>query len=158
MSSCSVAHCSNGRRVAQLKTLASVRSLRVIALLIGLCVTSAAQAATITVHAEDNYGRIFVDIAGDITLADIKTFSDNVARLPSEKVYVSLSSEGGSAVAAEMGNYIRLSGMKTLVPENKRCVSICAIIWLGAHDPIRWSGKCSYRLPWCIRYKYGPAR
>jgi hypothetical protein len=49
-------------------------------------------------------------------LADIKTFSDNVARMPSEKVYVSLSSEGGSAIAAEIGNYIRLSGMKTLVP------------------------------------------
>ena len=26
------------------------------------------------------------------------------------------------------------SGMKTLVPENRRCVSICAIIWLGARD------------------------
>ena len=134
MSSCSIAHCSNGRSLAQLKTRASVRSLRVVALLIGLYVTSAAQGATITVHPEDNYGRIFVDIAGDITLADIKTFSDNVARMPSEKVYVSLSSEGGSAIAAEIGNYIRLSGMKTLVPENKRCVSICAIIWLGARE------------------------
>ena len=108
MSSCSVAHCSNGSTLAQLKTFASVRSLRVVALLIGLCVTSAAQAATIIVHPEDNYGRIFVDIAGDITLADIKTFSDKVARLPSEKVYVSLNSEGGNAVAAEIGNYIRL--------------------------------------------------
>ena len=33
-----------------------------------------------------------------------------------------------------IGNYIRLSGMKTLVPENKKCVSVCAIIWLGARD------------------------
>src|SRR4029077_7436667 len=24
--------------------------------------------------------------------------------------------------------------MKTLVPENKKCVSVCAIIWLGARD------------------------
>jgi hypothetical protein len=24
--------------------------------------------------------------------------------------------------------------MKTLVPENKKCVSICAIIWLGASE------------------------
>ena len=134
MSSCSVTPCSSDRSLAGLNTRASVRSLRAVALLIGLCITSAAHGAAITVHPEDNYGRIFVDIAGDITLADIKTFSDNVARLPSEKVYVSLSSEGGSAVAAEIGNYIRLSGMKTLVPENKRCVSICAIIWLGARE------------------------
>ena len=50
-------------------------------------------------------------------------------------MYVSLSSEGGVAVAGLfIGNYIRLSGMKTLVPENKKCVSICAIIWLGARD------------------------
>jgi hypothetical protein len=49
-------------------------------------------------------------------------------------VYVSLSGEGGDAVAAEIGNYIRLSGMKTLVPENRKCFSICAIIWLGAQD------------------------
>jgi hypothetical protein len=110
MSSCSVA-----QHISAIEN--PVGSLRVIALLIGLCVTSAAQAATITVHPEDNYGRIFVDIAGDITLADIKTFSDNIARLPSEKVYVSLSSEGGSAVAAEKsgfrvaGNhFVKLSG------------------------------------------------
>jgi hypothetical protein len=45
---------------------------------------------------------------------------------------VSLSSDGGDAIATEIGNYIRLSGMKTLVPENKSCVSVCAIIWLGA--------------------------
>ena len=111
-----------------------VRPLRALALLVALCLTSAAQGATITVHPEDNNGRIFVDIAGEITLTDIKTFSDKIEHLPSEKVYVSLSSEGGDAVAVVIGNYIRLSGMKTLVPENKKCVSVCAIIWLGARD------------------------
>jgi hypothetical protein len=99
-----------------------------------LCLTSGAQGASITVHPEDNNGRIFVDIAGKITSTDIKSFFDKIEHLPSEKVYVSLSSDGGEAVAAEIGNHIRLSGMKTLVPENKRCLSICAIIWLGAHD------------------------
>jgi hypothetical protein len=112
----------------------SPRSMRVLMRVAALCLASAAQGATITVHPEDDNGRIFVDIAGEITLTDIKIFSDKIEHLPSEKVYVSLSSEGGDAVAAVIGNYIRLSGMKTLVPENKKCVSICAIIWLGARD------------------------
>jgi hypothetical protein len=104
-------------------------------LVAALCLASAAQGATITVHPEDDNGRIFVDIAGEITLTDIKTFSDEIEHLPSEKVYVSLSSEGGVAVAGLfIGNYIRLSGMKTLVPEDKKCVSVCAIIWLGGSD------------------------
>jgi hypothetical protein len=117
-----------------LKIRKYARPLRALAVLVALCLTSAAQGATITVHPEDNNGRIFVDIAGEITLTDIKTFSDKIEHLPSEKVYVSLSSEGGDAVAVVIGNYIRLSGMKTLVPENKKCVSVCAIIWLGARD------------------------
>jgi hypothetical protein len=135
MSSCLAAQRSNGRCLAALKTSTYARPLGVLVLLIGLCLTSAAQGATITVHPEDNDGRIFVDIAGEMTLTDIKTFSDKIEHLPSEKVYVSLSSEGGVAVVGLfIGNYIRLSGMKTLVPENKKCVSVCAIIWLGAHD------------------------
>jgi hypothetical protein len=134
MGSCLVAQCSNGRCLAALKIRKYARPLRALAVLVALCLTSAAQGATITVHPEDNNGRIFVDIAGEITLTDIKTFSDKIEHLPSEKVYVSLSSEGGDAVAVVIGNYIRLSGMKTLVPENKRCFSICGIIWLGAHD------------------------
>jgi hypothetical protein len=117
MSSCLAAQCSNGRCLAALESGTYARPLRVLVLLVGLCLTSAAQGATITVHPEDNDGRIFVDIAGEMTLTDIKTFSDKIEHLPSEKVYVSLSSEGGDAVAVVIGNYIRLSGMKTLVPK-----------------------------------------
>jgi hypothetical protein len=136
MGSCLVAQCSNSRCLAALKTGTYSLPLRAVALLVALCLTGAAQAATITVHPEDNNGRIFVDVAGEITLTDIKTFSDKIEHLPSEKVYVSLSSEGGVALAGLfIGNYIRLSGMKTLVLENKKCVSICAII----------------RLPWCLQ-------
>jgi hypothetical protein len=68
-------------------------------LVAALCLKTEVHGATITVHPEDAYGRIFVDIAGEITLTDIKTFSDKIENLPSEKVYVSLSSEGGDAVA-----------------------------------------------------------
>jgi hypothetical protein len=125
--------CSNSHGKAGLFSTAR-RPILAIATFIATCAAGAAQAATITVHPEDSYGRIFVDVAGDITLADIKQFSDKVAPLSTEKVYVSLSSEGGSAVAAGIGDLIRLSGMKTLVPENKMCASICAIIWLGARD------------------------
>ena len=69
-----------------------------------------------------------------LLVPDIKQFSDKVGALPSEKVYVSLSSDGGDAVAAAIGDLIRLSGMKTVVPENKRCISACAFIWLGSPD------------------------
>jgi hypothetical protein len=135
MGSCLVAQCSNGRCLAALKIRKYARPLRALAVLVALCLTSAAQGATITVHPEDDNGRIFVDVAGEITLTDIKTFSDKIEHLPSEKVYVSLSSDGGVALAGLfIGDHIRLSGMKTLVPENRRCVSICAIIWLGARD------------------------
>jgi hypothetical protein len=109
--------------------------MRAAVLVAALCLKTEVQGATITVHPGDAYGRIFVDIAGEITLTDIKTFSDEIQHLPSEKVYVSLSSGGGNAISGLfIGDYIRLSGMKTLVPEDKKCVSICAIIWLGGSD------------------------
>jgi hypothetical protein len=69
------------------------RSVWAIAIFVVTCATGAAQAATITVHSEDSYGRLFVDVAGDITFADVKQFSDKVAPLSTEKVYVSLSSD-----------------------------------------------------------------
>jgi hypothetical protein len=95
------------------------RFMRVPVFVAALSLTSAAQGATITVHSEDNDGRIFVDIAGEITFSDIKNFLDEIRNLPSEKVYVSLSSEGGNALSGLfIGDYIRLSGMKTLVPED----------------------------------------
>ena len=131
MSCCPVAHCVSSPAALIRR---SPRFMSAAVLVAALCLTSVAQGATITVHPEDNNGRIFVDIAGKITSADIKTFFDKVEHLPSEKVYVSLSSDGGDAVGVVIGDHIRLSGMKTLVPENKRCASVCAIIWLGAHD------------------------
>jgi hypothetical protein len=85
MSSCSVAHCLIDRCLAGLKTRTSVRSLRVVPLLFGLCVTSAAQGATITVHPEDNYGRIFVDIAGTITIADISALLITLSTFQAKK-------------------------------------------------------------------------
>jgi hypothetical protein len=116
------------------KLLCAATGLRAVAVLIVTSIAGATHGATITVHPEDAYGRLFVDVAGDITLADIKQFSDKVASLPTEKVYVSLSSDGGDAVATAIGDYIRLSGMKTLVPEDKKCASVCALIWLGSQD------------------------
>ena len=127
MSSCADSHCQAGFSTAR-------RPIWAIAFFSAMWAASVAEAATITVHPEDAYGRIFVDVAGEMTFADIKQFSDKVGALPSEKVYVSLSSDGGDAVAAAIGDLIRLSGMKTVVPENKRCISACAFIWLGSPD------------------------
>jgi hypothetical protein len=44
-------------------------------LVAALCLTSAAQGATITVNSEDNNGRIFVDVAGDEENDDTKISS-----------------------------------------------------------------------------------
>jgi hypothetical protein len=122
--------CSNVRGKAGLFSTAR-QAIWAIAIFVATGAAGTALAATITVHPEDTYGRIFVDIAGDITFADIKQFSDKIAPLSTEKVYVSLSSDGGSALAAEIGDLIRLSGMKTLVPENKKCASVWQLFGSG---------------------------
>ena len=55
-----------------------------------------ARGASITVNAPDAYGRIFVDVVGEIVAGDEKAFEQRVAilRTHNDKVIVSLSGPG----------------------------------------------------------------
>ena len=58
--------------------------------------TQESDAATITVNAPDIYGRMFVDVVGDLAAGDEKTFIDKVGTpAEPEKVIVTLMSNGG---------------------------------------------------------------
>ncbi len=69
-------------------------------------------------------------VQGDLSVGDQKAFIDKVLGL--EDAVVVLSSDGGSIQAAlAIGKAIRLKGFTTLMPDAHRCVSACALIWLG---------------------------
>ena len=93
-------------------------------------------AATITVNPPDAYGRIFVDVVGDILLEDDKTFQAKIGRpVDPEKVIITLVGDGGDALTAgAIGDIIRLTGMNTFVPVGQRCASACAFIWLAGAE------------------------
>ncbi len=45
---------------------------------------------------------------------------------------IALHSDGGSVLAGiEIGTYIRMRNLKTVVPDGMRCASACALAWLG---------------------------
>jgi uncharacterized protein YraI len=87
-------------------------------------------AATITVHEPDASGRVFVDVVGELTIGDEKTFEKKTANR--RNVIVTLISPGGNPLPAiEMGKLIRKQAMTTFVPGNRVCASACALIWLA---------------------------
>ncbi len=86
------------------------------------------QAAKIDVQKEDELSVIIVD--GDLVLGDEKRFAD--AAISTSDALVVLGSNGGNLFAGiEIGKAIRLKGFTTLVPDNIRCASACALAWLG---------------------------
>jgi ATP-dependent protease ClpP protease subunit len=72
-------------------------------------------AATITVHAPDREGRVFVDVVGTINDGDFKTFTEKTDQInpigtghPNKQVIVTLMSYGGSISSGlQIGDYIR---------------------------------------------------
>jgi hypothetical protein len=71
-----------------------------------------------------------VVITGDLDLADKDDFLRKIAPLSS--AIVSFSSDGGSLLAGlQIGETIRLKNFSTLVPDQARCASSCALAWLG---------------------------
>jgi hypothetical protein len=94
-----------------------------------------AKAADITVWPADKYGRIFVDVSGQINFGDEKTFAEKTQNLDADHTYVSLSSNGGNAISGGgIGDIIHFRGMNTYVPPRATCVSICGLIWLAGHN------------------------
>jgi hypothetical protein len=93
-----------------------------------------ADAATITVHAPDSDGRVFIDLVGKIERADADTFRARTAAISAAKakVIVTLVSSGGDASSAlQIGSLIRGHAMSTLVPGERTCTSACALIWVA---------------------------
>jgi hypothetical protein len=126
MSSCSSSH-------GQAEFSTARRPIWAIAIFAATCAAGAAEAATITVHPEDTYGRVFVDVTGELVAGDDKAFEQKVAILHThaDKVIVSLSGPGGEALAMKIGELIHQYGWATHVLSGNPCTSSCSIIWLA---------------------------
>ena len=96
-------------------------------------------AATITVHAPDVEGRVFVDVVGKINDGDFETFKEKTDKIypigdshPKKLVIVTLVSYGGRiAPAMQIGELVGKRGMLTFVPGDRTCASACALIWVA---------------------------
>ena len=102
--------------------------------IVGLWLAMPAEAASITVNAPDEHGRIFVDVVGEIVAGDEKDFEQKVAILHThvDKVIVTLSGPGGAALPAmKIGELIHGNGWTTYVSSGNLCTSSCSIIWLA---------------------------
>src|SRR5260370_4739196 len=83
-----------------------------------------------TVAVLDPEGVAIVLVQGDFTDSDISEFQSKTG--PLSKAIVLFESDGGSVVAGiQIGEIIRLKNFGTLVPNETRCASACAIAWLG---------------------------
>ena len=108
-----------------------------IALAAAILLAKATVAATISVHAPDGEGRVFVDVLGTINDEDFKVFQEKTDQIyPSgqskKQVVVTLLSYGGSVrPALQIAELIRKRGMSTFVPGDRTCTSSCALIWLA---------------------------
>ena len=95
-----------------------------------LVLASSANAADISVSKLDSSGRAWVTFEGDIVPSDVEQFQQKTSTI--SKAIVVMRSDGGSVLAGiEIGKIIRLRNYMTLVPDNARCASACAIAWLG---------------------------
>ena len=83
-----------------------------------------ALSATITVHAPDGEGRVFVDVVGKIDGGDFETFKEKTDQIypiafghSKKQVIVTLVSYGGStSPALQIGDWIRKRGIVHLRP------------------------------------------
>jgi hypothetical protein len=93
-------------------------------------------AASITVHAPDGEGRVFVDVVGKIDDGDFEAFKEKTDQIgvsdPKKLVIVTLMSYGGAiGPAMQIGEWVRKRGMLTFVPGDRTCASACALIWVA---------------------------
>jgi len=93
-------------------------------------------AATITVHAPDGEGRVFVDVVGKIDDGDFEAFKKKTDQIgvndPKKLVIVTLMSYGGAiGPAMQIGEWVRKRRMLTFVPGDRTCASACALIWVA---------------------------
>ena len=95
-----------------------------------LAFASSARAATIAVSPMQTADTMLVTVTGPLVLSDGEQFRQTVAGL--SNAIVAFRSDGGSVAAGiEIGRQIRLRNFSTLVPDDARCASACALAWLG---------------------------
>jgi hypothetical protein len=83
-----------------------------------------------TIAVLDPDGVAIVLVQGAFTAGDASEFQNKTG--PLSKAVVLFESDGGSVVAGiQIGEIIRLKNFVTLVPNETRCASACAIAWLG---------------------------
>jgi hypothetical protein len=89
------------------------------------------------------YGRVFIDLTGDINIGDDDTFRTQAQNLSGNNIIVSLVSPGGNPlVAIQIGEWIHKFRWATYVPSNATCASACALIWIAGVP--RTTGSPSY--------------
>ena len=105
--------------------------LRVLALATAACVSTGAEAATITARQSEGWN--FVTLQGRIVSADGAEFNRVIASLPDQPTVIALHSPGGiiSAATLGIGQAIRSHGYRTLVGPGNTCASACGLIWLA---------------------------
>lgn len=92
--------------------------------------TFPAQAAKIEAIASGDGKMSAITIEGALEFGDERRFVDLALANPNSLVV--FQSDGGNLFAGiEIGKAIRLKGFNTLVPDNFRCASACALAWLG---------------------------
>jgi len=104
-----------------------------------LLASTAAQAATIGVDSCSN-GKLMTEcvtitITGKVEKQDFekfKAFADEAKQRQIAAVTVRLDSNGGHLVSGlTIGTLVHLRGYDTFVPDNTKCISVCAAIWLA---------------------------
>jgi hypothetical protein len=69
-------------------------------------------------------------IEGPLVAMDEDQFAAKTGPLPS--AFVAFSSDGGSLISGlRIGEAIRRKRFSTIVPDGRRCASVCALAWLG---------------------------
>src|SRR3974377_62611 len=101
-----------------------------ISTLIILISAASSNAAAILVSYPKGDEVALVTVEGEIVPNDEKEFQQKVSTVP--KAVVAFQSSGGNVVVAlRMGKLIRLRNFTTVVPDDMRCASACALAWLG---------------------------
>jgi hypothetical protein len=122
--------------------------------LLGLLTAQGVQAATITVEKdgctnpskENEYPCWLFTVQGEIKQDDWKVFDNLIKKNDVHVGAVMLDSPGGALMSGlAIGVTIHDASFSTLVPEDGRCVSVCAAMWLaGAKRYITSTSKVGF--------------
>src|SRR5260370_23709701 len=99
-------------------------------LLFSLVAATGARAATVDVVSLGPNKPSLVTVSGTFDLNDKDIFLRKIGSL--SRAIVAFDSDGGSLVAGlQIGEIIRLKNFTTVVLDQTRCASSCALAWLG---------------------------